>query len=153
MLTAPSPAEELPEYKLKAGYIYNLMKFVKWPEKEKIVVCILGENPFDGYLKEMEKRKIGGRDIEVIHSFSVADLHACDMIYVNVADFKEIENLFSNVLTISDDEDFLHDGGMIALKKERQQIKIMLNYQKINSHGFAINSKLLNTSIVEIYEP
>lgn len=153
LLTPLSYAKELPEYKLKAGYIYNIMKFVKWPKKEKLVVCILGENPFHGYLKEMEKRKIGDMDIEVIHSYSVAELKACDLIYVNVADFKEIENVFSNVLTISDEKGFLSNGGMIELKTQKQQIKIIMNYKKINTQGFTISSKLLNTSIVDFYKP
>ncbi len=146
-------AKELPEYQLKAGYIYNIMKFVKWPQKEKLVVCILGENPFKGYLEEMQKRKIAGMDIEVVHTYSAAELQACDLIYVNVADFKKIENLFTHVLTISDEKDFLDNGGMIKLVKEQQQVKIMLNYKKINAQGFTISSKLLKTSIVGFYEP
>lgn len=153
LLAVPSYAKELPEYKLKAGYIYNIMKFVKWPEKEKLVVCVLGENPFQGYLEEMQKKRIGDMDIEVIHSYSVSELQACDLIFVNVTDFKKIEGMFKNVLTISDDKNFLNDGGMIKLVKEQQQIKIMLNYDKITKQGFTISSKLLNTSIVDFYKP
>lgn len=151
--TTPMYAKELPEYQLKAAYLYNIMKFVEWPKKEKITVCVLGENPFGAYLAEMEKRKIGDKEIKVIHSHSITELQKCDLLYVNVEHFKEVENLFSNTLTISDSKEFLNEGGMIGLVKAQGKIRILMNYQKINKEGFSISSKLLNTSIVEIYKP
>src|SRR4029079_60502 len=41
-----------PEYRVKAAYLYNFVKYVEWPRNDKssILICIAGQNPFGDVL-------------------------------------------------------------------------------------------------------
>ena len=44
------------EYRVKAAYLYNFVKYVEWPGKGRssILICIAGQNPFGDELTQLE---------------------------------------------------------------------------------------------------
>ena len=60
-------AEEIPEYRMKAVYLYNFASFIEWPESEQkgISICIYGEDPFGEHLDQLKGQKIGGQLISI----------------------------------------------------------------------------------------
>ena len=76
------------EYKVKAAFVYNFIKFVEWPpqaarDNEPFRVCTVGEDPFAGGLERLvEGDTAGGRPIVVEHlpadgSHGVAKSSSC----------------------------------------------------------------------------
>ena len=78
------------EYELKAAFLYNIAKFVEWPQntfassKDPIRICVLGKNPFGGQLDAVvEGKEIGGHPLT---SEDVTDAHQarrCHILFVS----------------------------------------------------------------------
>lgn len=144
---------ELSEYKLKAGYIYNIMKFISWQEVsgKVIKVAVYGADPFDGYLDTMQSKRIKNHSIKVVHTKDIEELKSSDVVFISANN--ALPDLVSHgVLTIGDSKEFLHNGGMIELKVVASKIKIGINLDLVQKEQINISSKLLNSSIVEIYK-
>ena len=65
-------ADELPrEYRIKAAFLYNLTKFITWPDEKSwsadvpVTICIYGFNPFDAYLDKLSERTAKSHPIAV----------------------------------------------------------------------------------------
>ncbi|MBN2513725.1 MAG: YfiR family protein [Sedimentisphaerales bacterium] len=67
------------EYKLKAAFIYNFMKFVEWPDfhsdsqsnkseknKETVVLGVLGENHLKDHLNSLSEKTIKDRPVKIV---------------------------------------------------------------------------------------
>ncbi len=68
------------EYKVKAAFIYNFIKFIDWPEPapaepdkkaddtdKPITIGIIGENPFGEAFEALAKKKIHNREVVIKH--------------------------------------------------------------------------------------
>jgi len=69
-LLEPVEAPRPTEYEVKAAFLYNFAKFVKWPDERRLgatfVIAVLGEDPFGGVLDKMLALKtILDRKVEV----------------------------------------------------------------------------------------
>src|SRR5258708_39561856 len=70
MEVGPAEAPRPGEYDVKAAFLYNFAKFVKWPEEQTLgptfIIAVLGEDPFRGILeKTLTGKTILERTVEV----------------------------------------------------------------------------------------
>ena len=79
---------QLAEQEIKAGLLYNFLKYTDWPPERigatsSIVVCIFGDDPFGGYLQPMAGRTVNQRTIvlRTIHAPSEAAM--CQLLFIN----------------------------------------------------------------------
>lgn len=142
-----------PEYKLKAAFLINFTKFVVWPaqalpEGIAITICIVGMDPFGLVL---DNGSVPGQAIDnhplVIKRISVpAALHTCHVAFISSAEtVAEVLPLLRNlpVLTVSDTEEFLQQGGMINFINDSKNISFEVNLPVVRKAGITISSKLL----------
>jgi hypothetical protein len=126
---------QLEEQKIKAGLIYNFLKYTAWPENKtaKLVVCILGsEDPFNGYLQPLEGRTVNQKPIILRHVSSAEDAEKCQMLFIGATEQAQWPNLQRNlmhtsVLTVGDFNGFTNDGGMIEFGTNDDRVQIDLN--------------------------
>ncbi len=155
VLSAQAPVEE---YKIKAAFIFNFTQFVNWPEQSlgppgsPFVIGILGEDPFEGYLQEIIKgESVKGHPLVIRHFKNVEDVKSCHVLFIDIkgnddAILKKLEG--RNILTISEEEKFAHDGGMVRIYTKQNKIQIQINPEAANKASLTISSKLLK--LVEI---
>ena len=68
------------EYEVKAAFLYNLVKFVEWPQKrmsdpnEPITIGILGKDPFGKAFDPIKDKPVEGRKIVVRRLRSFAEM-------------------------------------------------------------------------------
>ncbi len=55
----------------------------------------------------------------------------------------------SPVLTVSDDPQFVREGGMVALVRADDQIQLHVNISTVRSAGILMSSRLLSIAVVE----
>ncbi len=137
------------EYKIKAAYIYNLIKFVNWPTKmdASTDICIYGLNPFNSHLEKLEARKAKGRSINILYVDSNQPLSGCDVLFIS----QQNENLPSEeelakntaLLTVGESKSFTTNGGIIGLVLEGNNILLEINLTKAKLDGFEISGNLL----------
>ena len=143
------------EYDVKATYIFNFARLVKWPASAysgptaPMIIGVVGRDPVGGGLgSALRGQKAGGRDIEV-RSVSASDtdaLQSCHLIYVGASQrVGDIARALQGrpVLIVGESEDFASAGGIIGFVKREQKIKLEINNDAARRLQLKIPSDLL----------
>lgn len=142
------------EYTLKAAYLYNFAKFVKWPDEvwqgiDVINLCVFGEDPFGEALDKVRTRKAQGRSISVnLLGDAVPQPGQCHILFISrdhSADWRTLRSEVSGypMLTVSDMSGFIDETGMVGFVNVDQRIKFEVNLGSSKSVGLSISSFLL----------
>lgn len=145
---------QLYEQKIKAGLVYNLLKYTAWPKESpsqtsgKLQICLFGEDPFDGYLSPLEGRTAQQAPIFIIHINKVEETKDCSVVIIHRSMEKNLAELLrflkhKNVLTISDIAQFAHRGGMVEMAKEDEKISLYINKDAVSHAGLNIQGPML----------
>ena len=111
--------------------------------------CVLGSADFCDTLTQMVRGKtINGRTpvARLIHG--IPEVRNCQLLFIGAADKKRLKELISaaeasGVVTVSDMDQFVRQGGMIRLIKEANKVRFRINVDAVNRSGLKISSKLL----------
>lgn len=151
-------AEEKPlalyEQKIKAGLVYNLLKYTTWPkastsqEAGKLHICLFGNDAFDGYLSPLEGRTAQQVPIFITQVTKVQDTADCSVIVIHRSEEQHLNELLQflknkNILTISDIEQFAQRGGMVEMTREEEKISIYINTDAVNLAQLDIQERML----------
>ncbi len=151
----PAASEELPrEYRIKAAYLYNLSKFITWPDENSqdkstpVTICIYGYNPFDQYLDKLRERTVKGRPIDIRYLDEQQSIGNCQMLFISQHNTTVPALLtkgppYPPILTVSDDEDFVARGGLISLVTVNNNVQLSINLSRARLAGFIISANLL----------
>lgn len=141
---------QLVEQKIKAGLLYNFLKYTEWPAAgaPTMVVCLYGADPFDGHLQPMSGRTVNQRVIEIRTARAVADVAACSMLFVGAeekAAWPQIQKglVGKDVLTVSDFEGFAAAGGMIEFTRTDSRIGVKINTGAVAETHLIVQDRLL----------
>lgn len=152
-LFAPPVAAQhivLAEQKIKAGMLYNFLKYTDWPAadaKEAMVICLYGGDPFDGNLAPLEGRSVNLRTVHVrAQDDPTAAAAQCHLIVIGDTDrWPSLRAALAgkHVLTVSDDRRFLQQGGMIAFGHDGNRILVTLNMDAVEASRLSVEQRLL----------
>lgn len=153
----PAHAEELSrEHRIKAAYLYNLTKFITWPDEKSwaanmpITICVFGFNPFDTYLEKLGERTAKNRRIAL--RYLVADtasaLDKCQILFVSQYNTVQPDLLKTPVpsqpiLTVGDDPDFIAHNGLIGLVAVGNNVQLDIHLTRARQAGFSVSANLL----------
>jgi len=152
------------EYRIKAAFLYNFIKFVDWPKEkmadsnEPIIIGIIGEDPFEKAFEPIKNKKVKGKKI-VIKRFQgleeskqsdeqTALIRKCHMLFICASEkekLREIINLVKDdgVLTVGEVKGFLESGGIINFLMEDKKVVFEINNHAAKQARLKIRSKLL----------
>lgn len=148
-------SQQLPEYEVKAAFIYKFTKFVDWPaqtfadSKEPFSICVLGKDPFGNILDQIFSGKtVNGREPVVKRSDSIEELKGCHILFISASEKKRLTEIieviqFPGILTVGDTDQFAQSGGIIGLHEQDKKIRIEINVGAAKRAGLTISSKLL----------
>jgi hypothetical protein len=143
---------ELFEEKIKAGLVYNLLKYTDWPKytqkKNVLRVCLFGDDPFKGYLSPLAGRHAQQYIIDIASVDNIKELENCQLVFISKNSRENIPELLNflkdkHVLTVSDIAKFARQGGMVELTKENQRITFYINKSAVTDAGLNIQDRLL----------
>ena len=156
-------ADEKPqndEDEIKAAIIYHILHFATWPEKDsspkkKIVLGILGTNPFGRAFDSIRGESIFGKKLEIKdfgHSLSAAEMAECHALYIGFSEARNLSQTLSalhgaNVLTLSDIHHFTDHGGMVGLVKVDNKIRFEINKTASDREHIKIAAKVLRLAV------
>ncbi len=151
---------EYTEYEIKAGFMYNIAKFVEWPEgsadtRKPLVLCVLGTDPFGKALDDLNGRPVGGRRLEVRRASSLKDLKDCHMLFISGSEKERLPRILealrdSAILTIGDTTGYAGRGVMVNFYLDQKKLRIEINIDKAKRARLLISSQLLRlTRIVQ----
>jgi hypothetical protein len=147
------------EFQIKAAYIYNFGKFVKWPgiapanQSGSFTICVLDGDPFGATLgSTLAGETVGGRPVAVKRIEKAQDASACHILFIGSAQEKDLKAILSAldedaVLTVSDIPDFSRRGGMIQFVPEGNRIRFEINLEGAAKSHLVFPSELLKVAV------
>jgi hypothetical protein len=151
------------EYQLKAVFLFNFAQFVDWPPETfvspqaPLVIGVLGDDPFDGYLDEiLHDEKVNNHPLVIQHYQRVEEIDTCQVLFIGRTGIHQLEHILAalkgrSILTVGDMEDFAQDGGIIRFITENNRIRFRINVEAAEAAHLVISSKLLR--LAEIVTP
>ena len=146
-------AQSYSSQEIKAAFVCNFSKFTSWPkEKQKgeFIIGVIGSHDFGNSLSEIAKNlTIGNRKIKVVYYSNPLAAVSAHVLYVGVLspsyDLKELLKLYAanNVLTISEQDNFCQNGGMINFSKNKMNYGFEINANYLNLNKLTFSAKLL----------
>jgi FlaA1/EpsC-like NDP-sugar epimerase len=148
-------------YAIKAGFIYNFTKFIKWPPPSKFSssdnsynICIIGDNPFGSILDRLEKKhRFKQHPLKIQLDVSQDNFQGCHILFVSFSERFNIEQIVEQtrnlqILTVGDTEGYAERGIDINLLVAKNKVKFEISKQCLDNKGFKVSSELYNLATI-----
>jgi hypothetical protein len=163
-----SEADRSREYKIKAAFLYNFIKFVDWPsdkssdQNEPIIIGIIGKDPFGEAFDPIAKKQIKGRygrisrfeSLEKLKKSSktykskIESIRRCHLVFICSSEKESVTEIVNivdkhGVLTVSEIPGMLKSGVMINFVLEENKVSFEINLAAAKKNKLKIRSQLL----------
>ena len=143
-------AEELPEYRLKAAFLYNFLAFTEWPSNTgpTLTLCIYGDDPFGPDITALEGKEVNSRRISVERRSATDSTVGCQATFVTKSAMANLQHMLAETrnlpnLTVADSPNAISQGVVLNLAVVRNKITFEANQTAANDAGLKLSSKLL----------
>lgn len=143
------------EYQIKAAYLLNFGKFVKWPAPSaggSFSICVLGVDPFGPVLDgTLHDEKIDGKPVVARRVSRPQDAAGCKVAFISRSEEAQVRHFIpiltkARVLTVSDMPGFLDRGGMIQFTLTGNRIRFEVNLDTAQDAELTMSSELLKVA-------
>lgn len=150
----PKPSE----YQVKATYLYNFGRFVRWPDVaapgkgDSFPVCVIGQDPFGAILDStLGGEALDGKPVVLRRISKPHDAGECRILFISSTEEKRLKEILtaldeSGVLTVSDMPGFTRRGGMIQFVLEGDRVRFEINLASAESAKLVLSSELLKVA-------
>ena len=136
------------EYRVKAAFLLNFLKFAQWPDagtSDPFVIGVLLPDPFSAELDDAARAAtILGRRVEVRRFRKLADVRRCHILFVpRDAELSSADLAQAGRLTVGETPTFLSSGGIINFYIEDHQVRFEIDPGAAERAGVRINAHVL----------
>jgi uncharacterized protein DUF4154 len=144
------------EYQVKAGFLYNFVKFVDWPASafpptgDAVIIGVIGEDPFGEILDQVLQGKTCCHDRKLVvrRLQRLEHVTECHVLFISASEEARLPEILrlldgAGVLTVGDIEGFAERGGMIGFHRESNKLRFEINADAASRAGLTISSQLL----------
>lgn len=163
---AHSQRSQFNESQVKSAFLFNLTKFVFWPDgsfktdDSPFIITILGNDPFGQNLEDIVyHEKVGTHSIVIQRIHRITDLKTAHILYIHRSFADELVTIIdrsaqTGLLTVSDYSNFATQGGAVNFLIRNSHLTIELNLAAAGNNGLKFSSKLLQLArIIESEKP
>lgn len=147
------------EYELKAGVLYHIIEYVEWPagalsnDSPAIRIGLVGQIPFADALEVLNGKTIQGRELQVKRVSDPQATASCQVLFIGASEKPRISEIVAEVkdrpvLTVSEFEGFVEQGGMVNLIAGPNHIVMEINRQVAKRARLSMSSQLLKVAKV-----
>lgn len=145
---------------LKAAFVFQFANYIQWPdgsfddETAPIIIGIVdNQNMIKVLNASVQGKTIGKRSLKVVPVATDAEAQACHILYIDPSDDKRVDDFLSAVrrkpvLTVSSDDNFTEEGGVIRLFETQSKLRFEINVDEAERSKLTISSKLLSLAQV-----
>ena len=154
---SPAIAQSKPtQYEVKAAYLLNFAKFVKWPpappQEETFQICLLGSDPYGAILPQtVGGERQEGKSIEVKRISTAKEAAGCRIVYVGSSEQSRLGTVLpilieQHALVVGDLPNFCERGGVIGFVMEGDKVRFEVNLNAAQAAGLNMSSDLLRVA-------
>jgi hypothetical protein len=144
------------QYEVKAAYLLNFAKFVKWPpipsQEEAFQICLLGSDPYGAILPQtVSGERLEGKSIEVKRISTAKEAAGCRIVNVGSSEQSRLASVLpvlieQHALVVSDLPNFCDRGGVIGFLMEGGRVRFEVNLAAAEAAGLNMSSDLLRVA-------
>lgn len=139
----------------KSEMLWNIAKFVQWPEAAlansngQLVFTILGEDDLAAELANLLSAKtVNGKPVFVRFARRAQDARGSQILYVASSEARHLDAVLMEVagapvLTVADTPAFAAHGGMVGFAEDEGKVRFEINLGHAERSGLRISAKLL----------
>jgi hypothetical protein len=147
-------AEALPEYTVKAAYLYNFALLTEWPPKESsnvINMCLYRNHDFGATIEKLRSKNVNNRAIQVIYIAEPEEARQCHMLVISALERYPMRQLMEAItdlpiLTITDNAQLAESDMMIRILTENQHMIFQVNLGLAKRANINLSSRLLRVA-------
>ena len=150
LLSQNIKGESLPEYRLKAAFVYNFIAYTEWPYDlgSDVNLCLIGNHPFGEEIDSLDGRHVNQYHVAVKIKAQSDNLQDCEAVFVSSDAIiylpKILQKLNDNpVLTIADTESAIDRGIMLNIRIAHEKLFFEANQKSARNAGLMLSAKLL----------
>lgn len=143
-------ANNLAEYRVKAGFLANFAAFTEWPADvgNTLNLCVYGPDPFGEDLDTLQGRSMGGRSIVVSRVVSVDTLGNCQLVFISRPVIDNLQRVLDTlsgkpVLTVADSPGAMRQGVILNMGTKLSRVTFEANLAAARGNRLNLSSKLL----------
>jgi hypothetical protein len=157
--TLASAQNRISEYDVKAAYLFNFGKFVRFTptdadiNRQSFDICIVGEDPLGTSLDGLTaNEELDGKPVRVMRVKTAVEAHGCAIAYIGASEATRVRSDLDElrgqpVLTVSDAGTFLQNGGMIQFVIRGSHVRFAVNLDAVRNARLSLSSELLRVAI------
>lgn len=160
LIPGGAAAQAVPEYELKAAFIYNFALFVDWPgdarKEGAFILCIAGGGLSGAAFDVLEGKPVRSQKLAVKRVDGMQRLDECHMLYIAPTEEMRLNQILElagsrSILTVADAEGWSERGVMINLVTRRKRLAFDVNLNALRRAGLVMSSRLLRlaNSVIE----
>ncbi len=158
VLTVPAVAQVSKEYQLKAVFLWRLAQFTQWPSDafetsdSPIVICVLGDNPFDGALNAAVAGETAhGRRFVVQNHRAVEQLKTCHILYMAAAGPRQAKEITAaltrkSVLTVRESDIASSYQTIVQFLTDQNKIRLQISIKAAAAARLVLDPRLLRSA-------
>jgi len=154
LTVVPVLAAERNPLEVKANMLFNIVKFVQWPDgatapRGELTFAILGDDELASVIAAtFSTKSVGGRQVFVRCIRRVEDAKDCQVLYVATSETTRVNQVIETlsgkcVLTTSDVPGFAAGGGMVNFVQDNERVRFEINPGSAERAKLKISAKLL----------
>ena len=159
LLTGPSETRAdsiplaIPEYTMKAAYLYNFAQLTDWPMQSGASdgvfnLCVFGQDEVLSALESLRRKTINGHQLRPVRITESSDARQCHLLYVGEMDAGRAGRVLDSlrkapILTVTDDPRLTRSGVMLLIVPEERRLSFEVNVEVARSAQLKFSSKLL----------
>lgn len=137
---------------LAVAFLYNFMKLSEWPTgaiPQELTLCITQEGDFAKELDSLAGKEAQNHTLKIKRLVQGDNAQECQLLFLPSEEkplrMQEWLNTLQDVpvLTVSDQDGFLDQGGMIALVNDGGRLQFEVNLERVEHTGIKLSSKML----------
>lgn len=141
----------LPEYTLKAAFLYNFAVLTEWPEdslSDRFEVCYFGNDAIGEALEAIRDKRINSRRINIRHLEAARDAKTCHLLFIGGIERFKMASIMDEIaqfpiLTVTDNKAFSENGVAIFLRPEGQHLVFEIDAEAAKKVNLNISARLL----------
>jgi hypothetical protein len=149
-----SAFSELNTNQIKSAYLYQISKFVFWPEERKqfdyFNLCLIGDDTYQGNLQKMVGRTVFNKPVQLKTITGLTQAEQCHLLLLSSPQLiktNELQEWLKQhpVLTIADGAQYI-DKAMVVFVLEDQRVRLHINVDLARLYGLACAANLLEVA-------
>ena len=148
--SAASPGE----YQIKAAMIFNMMRFVDWPDTtlssndETIDICFVNRGAMSSAIESLRGKQVKGKVVVVRQAGRSGGFSGCNVLLLSDTDRQSASAILDQtrstpVMTVGDFRGFAAAGGIFGFIILEGKVRFEVNLTSAQRHRIRISSQLL----------